>query len=198
MTQCRTKSAFTSTGTLISVVSVLIYCAGFVRVEIKLNEQEERMSEMEKLLRVKDPSLSEVKSSKKDPTMDLTGKTSGIHSDIANDIRIKRHVANDLNTTENKERDQFVVRLDSLLSDKVMKLCQAKHSCSEGPPGPPGQPGPRGTKGSRGRRGKKRNKGRRRNHGIAWKRWKARHHGPSGAQRRAREEGTDRAPRGDW
>lgn len=36
------------------------------------------------------------------------GKTSGIHSDIANDIRIKRHVANDLNTTENKERDQFV------------------------------------------------------------------------------------------
>ena len=74
MTQRRTKSAFTSTGTLISVLSVLIYCAGFVRVEIKLNEQEERMSEMEKLLRVKDPSLSEVKSSKKDPTMDLTGK----------------------------------------------------------------------------------------------------------------------------
>lgn len=74
MTQGRTKSAFTSTGTLISVVSVLIYCAGFVRVEIKLNEQEERMSEMEKLLRVKDPSSSEVKSSKKDPTMDLTGK----------------------------------------------------------------------------------------------------------------------------
>ena len=74
MTQGRTKSAFTSTGTLISVVSVLIYCAGFVRVEIKLNEQEERMSEMEKLLRVKGPSSSEVKSSKKDPTMDLTGK----------------------------------------------------------------------------------------------------------------------------
>lgn len=73
MTQGRTKSAFTSTRTLISVVSVLIYCAGFVRVEIKLNEQEERMSEMEKLLRVKDPSSSEVKSSKKDPTMDLTG-----------------------------------------------------------------------------------------------------------------------------
>ena len=87
------------------------------------------------------------------------GKTSGIHSDIANDIRIKRHVANDLNTTENKERDQFVVRLDSLLSDRVMKLCQAKHSCSQGPPGPPGQPGPRGTKGSRGRRGKKGIKG---------------------------------------
>ena len=129
------------------------------------------------------------------------GKTLGIHPDIANDIRIKRHVANDLNTTENKERDQFVVRLDSLLSDRVMKLCQAKHSCSQGPPGPPGQPGTRGTKGSRGRRGprgKKRNKGRRRNHGIAWKRWKARHHGPSGAQRRARVEGTDRAPRGDW
>ena len=74
MTQGRTKSAFTSTGTLISVVSVLIYCAGFVRVEIKLNEQGERMSEMEKLLRVKGPSSSEVKSSKKDPTMDLTGK----------------------------------------------------------------------------------------------------------------------------
>lgn len=87
------------------------------------------------------------------------GKTSGIHSDIANDIRIKRHVANDLNTTENKERDQFVVRLDSLLSDRVMKLCQAKHSCSQGLPGPPGQPGPRGTKGSRGRRGKKGIKG---------------------------------------
>ena len=76
MTQGRTKSAFSSAGTLISVVSVLIFCAGFVRVEIKLNEQEERMSEMGKLLRVKNPSSSEVKSSKKDSTMDLTGRKS--------------------------------------------------------------------------------------------------------------------------
>lgn len=125
------------------------------------------------------------------------GKTSGIHSDIANDIRIKRHVANDLNTTGNKERDQFVVRLDSLLSDRVMKLCQAKH-CKTRSSRPSRSTWTTRNKRIPGKERQKRNKGRRRNHGIAWKRWKARHHGPSGAQRRAREEGTDRAPRGDW
>lgn len=74
MTQARTYSVFSSAGTLISVVSVLFYCAGFVRVEIKLNEQEKKMSELEKLLKVNLPPSSEASSSKQDLTMALAGR----------------------------------------------------------------------------------------------------------------------------
>lgn len=74
MTQARTYSVFSSAGTLISVFSVLFYCAGFVRVEIKLNEQEKRMSELEKLLKVNLPPSSEASPSKQDLTMALAGR----------------------------------------------------------------------------------------------------------------------------
>lgn len=59
-----------------------------------------------------------------------------------------------------------MVKLDSLLSDRMMKLCQARHSCSQGPPGPPGQPGLRGTKGSQGRRGPRGRRGMKGDDGI--------------------------------
>ncbi len=72
MTQSRSTSLFSSAGTIISIVSVLLYCAGFLRVEIKLNEHEKRISEMEELLKVKIPAT--VTPSKQDLTTSLAGK----------------------------------------------------------------------------------------------------------------------------
>lgn len=70
MTQSRSNSLFSSAGTIISIVSVLLYCAGFLRVEIKLDDHEKRISEMEESLKVK----TTVTASKQDLTKSLAGK----------------------------------------------------------------------------------------------------------------------------
>ena len=50
----------------------------------------------------------------------------------------------------------IIMRMNNLISEGKIKICQRKKDvCSSGPPGPPGPPGPRGEKGSRGRRGQK-------------------------------------------
>ncbi len=72
MTQSRSTSLFSSAGTIISIVSVLLYCAGFLRVDVKLNDHEKRISEMEELLKVKIPPA--VTASKQDLATSLAGK----------------------------------------------------------------------------------------------------------------------------
>ena len=58
-------------------------------------------------------------------------------------------------------------KINKLLSEGRLKLCQSKgDTCSSGPPGPPGPPGKRGEKGSRGRRGSKGRPGNKGDRGI--------------------------------
>ena len=71
MTQSRSYSLLSCVG-IMSAVSVLLYCAGFVRVEIKLNEQDKRMNELEELLtEIKRPATT---ASQQDLDTSLTGK----------------------------------------------------------------------------------------------------------------------------
>ena len=49
-----------------------------------------------------------------------------------------------------------MLKINKLLSEGRLQLCQSKgDTCASGPPGPPRPPGPRGQKGARGRRGQK-------------------------------------------
>ena len=60
-----------------------------------------------------------------------------------------------------------MLKINKLLSEVGMRLCQSKGvTCSSGPPGPPGPPGPRGHKGARGRRGQKGRTGNKGDQGI--------------------------------
>ncbi|XP_078379220.1 uncharacterized protein LOC144662310 isoform X2 [Oculina patagonica] len=157
MTQSRSTSLFSSAGTIISIVSVLLYLAGFLRVELKLNDHEKRITEMEELLKVKIP--APVAASKQDLATSLADKTTSSHSDSENNIRNRRHPDGVMNTSDVKGRDEFVVKLNTLLTERMTQLCQRKTECAQGPPGPPGNSGPRGPKGSLGRRGPRGRKG---------------------------------------
>ena len=60
------------------------------------------------------------------------------------------------NKTEDKDTAETMLKLNKLLSEVRLHICQSNGvTCSSGPPGPPGPPGPRGNKGARGRRGQK-------------------------------------------
>lgn len=81
------------------------------------------------------------------------------YSDRGNNIRNRRQVEAVMNKSDVKGKDEFVVKLNKLLAERVSQLCQRRNECSQGPPGPPGHPGPRGLKGSLGRRGPRGRKG---------------------------------------
>ena len=81
------------------------------------------------------------------------------HPDLGTDIRNRRQADDIVNTSDVKGKDEFVVKLNKLLSERMAQLCQTRNECSQGPPGPPGRPGPRGPKGTQGRRGPRGKKG---------------------------------------
>ena len=69
------------------------------------------------------------------------------------------------NTTEAESAEDALLKINKLLSEVRLQLCQSK-ACSPGPPGPPGLPGPRGEKGTRGRRGQKGRTGNKGDQGV--------------------------------
>ena len=64
--QKQNMSSFAST---ISVLSIVFYCAGFLRVELELHEQEKRINALE--------SVAEAKSPSKDPDMKIIKNAPG-------------------------------------------------------------------------------------------------------------------------
>ena len=81
--------------------------------------------------------------------------------------RHSRQVDSNENSTEAKHTAETMLRINKLLSEGRVNLCQSKGvTCSSGPPGPPGSPGPRGHKGARGRRGQKGRTGNKGDRGI--------------------------------
>ena len=81
--------------------------------------------------------------------------------------RNRRHDDSIKNTTQAKTTDDMMLKINKLLSEGRLQLCQSKgEACSPGPPGPPGSPGPRGEKGTRGRRGQKGRTGNKGDQGV--------------------------------
>ncbi|XP_068673420.1 uncharacterized protein [Montipora foliosa] len=147
--------SFTS---VISVLSIALYCGGFLRVELQLNKQNKRIDALETDSQVtpreSGPDIGKI--SENSP--ELLGN--GIH-------RNRRQLYSTQNETENRQTPDEKLKTDQLLSDLRMKLCQSNiDKCSAGLPGPPGPPGPRGEKGSRGRRGQQGRPGNKGDNGI--------------------------------
>ncbi|XP_068762572.1 hemicentin-2-like isoform X2 [Montipora capricornis] len=147
-----------SFASIISVLSIALYCGGFLRVELELNKQRERIDALETDTQIEplsnDPDIGKI--SENSPEF-LGNK---IH-------RNRRHIYSTKNETGNKQTLDDRLKTDQLLSDLRLKLCQSNvEKCSAGPPGPPGPPGPRGENGARGRRGPKGRTGNKGDNGI--------------------------------
>ncbi|XP_078377199.1 uncharacterized protein LOC144660452 isoform X2 [Oculina patagonica] len=137
------KQTMPSFASIISVLSIVFYCAGFLRVELELHEHKKRINALESVAEAKPPS--------NDP--DIIKNAPGIQP---YKHRQSRHVESTKNESESKDTAETMIKTNKLLSELRLHLCHSKGvTCSSGPPGPPGPPGPRGHKGTRGRRGQK-------------------------------------------
>ena len=105
--------------------------------------------------------------------------------------RHSRHVGSTTNATETKGTAEMFLKINKLLSEGRVHLCQSNGvTCSSGSPGPPGPPGPRGHKGDRGRRGQKGKSGIKGDKGIMGSPGKSGKQGIMGATGLKGESGT--------
>ncbi|KAL9967646.1 hypothetical protein ACROYT_G025923 [Oculina patagonica] len=138
------KQTMPSFASIISVLSIVIYCAGFLRVELELHEHKKRINALESVAQAKPPS--------NDP--DIIKNAPGIESNKLH--RHSRQVDSTENATEAKDTAETMLKINKQLSELRLHLCRSKGvTCSSGPLGPPGPPGPRGHKGRTGNKGDK-------------------------------------------
>ena len=50
------KQSFPSFASIISVLSIVLYCVGFIRVELELNQHKKRLNDLESVAETKPPS----------------------------------------------------------------------------------------------------------------------------------------------
>ncbi|KAL9969309.1 hypothetical protein ACROYT_G021508 [Oculina patagonica] len=152
------KSSSSSLASIISVLSIVFYGVGFLRVELELNEQKNRINALESVAEAKPPSA--------DADIKIFEDASEIQSYKLH--RIKRQADSNKTKTEVKSIAETTIKINKrLLSEWRAHLCQTNGvTCSSGPPGPPGRPGQRGNKGARGRRGQKGRTGNKGDKGI--------------------------------
>ena len=82
-------------------------------------------------------------------------------------VRIRRQANLVDNNKTAKATADTLSKINKLLTEGRLQLCQSKgDACKTGPPGPPGPPGQRGEKGNRGRRGKRGAPGKKGDRGI--------------------------------
>ncbi|XP_074627699.1 hemicentin-1-like isoform X2 [Acropora palmata] len=137
-----------SFASILTILSIVMYTGGFLRLELEFNKQKDKINQLESVVE--------------------SMKTSKVNTILRN-----RRSDYSTNKTENKHTpdDRFtfdkLVKLDKLVAGLKKKLCQPNiGTCSQGPPGPPGPPGPRGERGERGRRGNKGRSGNKGDSGI--------------------------------
>jgi len=144
------KQSLPSFASIISVLSIVFYCAGFLRVELELHEQKKRINALESVVEAKSPSNN--------ADMKIIKNTPEIQS--SNPHRQRRHVDSTENSTEAKRTTETILKINVLLSEGRGHLCQSKGvTCLLGPPGPPGPPGDKGARGRRGQKGRTGNRG---------------------------------------
>ncbi|XP_078377204.1 uncharacterized protein LOC144660456 isoform X1 [Oculina patagonica] len=148
------KQSMPSFASIISVLSIVFYCAGFLRVELELHEHKKRINALESVAEAKPPSNNP----------DIIKNAPAIQP---YKHRESRQVESTKNESESKSAAETMIKINKQLSELRLHLCQSKDvTCSSGPPGPPGPPGPRGHKGARGRRGQKGRNGNKGDKGI--------------------------------
>ncbi|XP_015757184.1 PREDICTED: peroxidasin homolog [Acropora digitifera] len=126
-----------SFASILTIVSIVIYTCGLVRIELKFNKQKEKIHELESVVE--------------------SMKTS--NNDVARVHTILRNRRSDYsmnNKTENKHTPDERLKPRNYFSGLKLILCHPNTDrCYTGPPGLPGPPGPRGVRGARGRKGYK-------------------------------------------
>ena len=105
--------------------------------------------------------------------LEIKYKSSGHH-------KYRRDASSPKNMTEAENTADTMLKINKLLSEGRLQLCQSK--CSSGPPGPPGPRGEKGTRGRRGQKGRAGNKGDRGLMGSPGKSGKQGIMGPRGLQ----------------
>ncbi|CAH3192197.1 unnamed protein product, partial [Porites evermanni] len=123
---------------ILSVLSIVFHSAGFLRVELELNEQKKRINALE--------SVGEAKSNFN--ILDLVTRSKEITPDLySTKQRTKRHSAENIkNKTEKKI-------LKILLELKQHQSLSQSGTCLPCPPGPPGSSGEKESRGKRGQKG---------------------------------------------
>ncbi|CAH3018139.1 unnamed protein product [Porites evermanni] len=144
-TMASQKQSLPSFASILSVLSIVFYCAGFLRVELELNEQKMRINALENNEETKPSHV---------PNHDKLTRNAA-ESEYAKLHRNKRAADALKNTTGTKNTvdREAILKMNKLLSAIKPQLCHSNGDTC--PPGPPGPPGPKGDKGSRGRRGQK-------------------------------------------
>jgi len=137
------KPSFPSFTSIVSILSILLYFAGFLRVELELKEQKNRIRHLENIAETNPPSNDGSLEKPIKNVPELKYKSSGHH-------KYRRQASLPKNMTKAENTADTSLKINKLLSEGRLQLCQSK--CSSGPPGPPG---PRGEKGARGRKGQK-------------------------------------------
>ncbi|XP_073250429.1 uncharacterized protein [Porites lutea] len=146
-----------NSGTVLSVFCLLLYSAGFIRIELKFDDHEAR------LLAVEDV-ISQMHSRNQRFMMDDTSiqgnvtmkdfkKKEGNRKMVLH--RFTRQVTSN-KPFENSTKIRLI--LEDVVTSSFKKICQNTGTwnvCPRGLPGPPGRDGAKGNKGDRGRRGKK-------------------------------------------
>ncbi|XP_067017562.1 roundabout homolog 3-like isoform X2 [Acropora muricata] len=134
---------------ILTIVSIVIYTGGLVRIEVKFNKQKDKIHELESV-------VESMKTSNNDVARVYTiPRNRRSDYSMNNKTEIKRHTA-----------DQRIIS-DKLVSVLRQELSQSNiNRCSRCPAGPPGPPGPRGDRGERGRRGNKGRSGNKGGNGI--------------------------------
>ncbi|XP_020607881.1 protein turtle homolog A-like isoform X2 [Orbicella faveolata] len=132
-----------SPGTVLSVVCLLLYSAGFIRIELKFNDHDQRLIAVEEVIsqmkhgvaHTWNKETSQLNSGKKETNSEIK-----LH-------RITRSIAN--NPTFNNSANMKQA-LEDVVTSSFKKICQKSGDLKVCPRGLPGPPGRRGRKGSQG------------------------------------------------
>ncbi|CAH3028084.1 unnamed protein product [Porites evermanni] len=158
-------------GTVLTVLCLLLYSAGFIRIELKFNDHDAR------LLAVEDV-IAQMHSRKQRFMMDDTSiqgtvepVSLPVHYNTPNNSKMVLHRFTRQVTSNKPFENSTKIRLilEDVVTSSFKKMCQNTGTwnvCPRGLPGPPGRDGPKGDKGDRGRRDKKGMKRKTRNYGV--------------------------------
>ncbi|XP_015765679.1 PREDICTED: MAM domain-containing glycosylphosphatidylinositol anchor protein 1-like isoform X3 [Acropora digitifera] len=134
---------------ILTILSIVMYAGGFLRIELEFNKQKDKVNQLESV-------VESMKTSKGDSIAHVNTILRNRRSDYSMN-----------NKTENKHTADQRIISDKLVSVLRQELCQSNiDRCSRGPAGPPGPPGPRGERGERGQRGNKGRTGNKGDNGI--------------------------------
>ncbi|KAL9970494.1 hypothetical protein ACROYT_G022879 [Oculina patagonica] len=144
-----------SPGTVLSAFCLILYSAGFIRMELKFNDHDQRLVAVEEAISQLKHGMAET-SNKETVVLDSEKKEKRSEATLQRIVRsvIKNPPSN--NSANLKEV------LEEVVTTSFKNICQSSGTlnvCPRGPAGNPGKAGTKGDKGEQGRRGRKGSKG---------------------------------------